>query len=624
MAEPLNPKTNANPLATLPSVLAICDLRRRLRRRLTDRHLAEADYVALLSIDPPAVLRALRLASAPIYGSTVQRWTVQRLVKALGPAISRRLTATPEKGMSGTATIRGLWMQTIATACAARTLAKQHDSLTPDEAYLFGLVHSLPQWLDQLSRLHDGYRTTLSQAVEFVSSWNLPAELTAAAQVGNDGDCSTEIQQLLIDAELVAVKAGFGCDQSGETTRTATPTNDTTPQQVEDNRAAVDGMLRFVGLDFSQPDLGFGDSWQDSMPDAASRARTAVDELTLTLLACSGSDTYRLIITVLTAAAVRYGGYDRALYTTWHRPSGRLVLRTKADSSSRRVKLDGIEPTEYESEQFLSALENEQPLCLKPTATNDGGLISALSVDEALIVPLNYTFESPSFLILDRSLSNQPIDLATDANPALAMSLTGTLLVENLLLRKRSDRAQTFASTDGLTRLLNRTMGLRGLDQEIARATRSKRPLAVLLCDLDYFKQLNDSFGHLQGDYALRVTADVLRQTLRRSDSISRFGGEEFLVVLPDTTPADATVLAVRLHTAIEDRGQHVGLPLTISIGLASSRFADTWETLLHRADKALYASKDRGRNRFAADTTDELDPPQPVAASPNSIPEKE
>ena len=158
------------------------------------------------------------------------------------------------------------------------------------------------------------------------------------------------------------------------------------------------------------------------------------------------------------------------------------------------------------------------------------------------------------------------------------------------------------AVIDPLTRLYNRRMGLAALEREVARTERTRRPLTVLMCDLDHFKHLNDTYGHLQGDVALRATADVLRQTLRRSDVICRFGGEEFLVVLAETAPDDATVLAARLFVAIEAAGQALGLPMTISIGLTSHRPGDRAEDLLHRADGALYASKDHGRNRFSAD----------------------
>jgi predicted signal transduction protein with EAL and GGDEF domain len=99
---------------------------------------------------------------------------------------------------------------------------------------------------------------------------------------------------------------------------------------------------------------------------------------------------------------------------------------------------------------------------------------------------------------------------------------------------------------------------------------------------------------------ALRATADVLRKTLRRSDTICRYGGEEFMVVLPETSAEESAVLAARLFTAVEARGHDEKLPITVSIGQASVRQDDSAESLLNRADQALYASKAGGRNRFS------------------------
>ena len=106
--------------------------------------------------------------------------------------------------------------------------------------------------------------------------------------------------------------------------------------------------------------------------------------------------------------------------------------------------------------------------------------------------------------------------------------------------------------------------------------------------------------NHVQGDQALRATADVLRKTLRRSDTICRYGGEEFMVVLPETSAEESAVLAARLFTAVEARGHEEKLPITVSIGQASVRQEDSAESLLNRADRALYASKAGGRNRFS------------------------
>jgi diguanylate cyclase (GGDEF)-like protein len=142
------------------------------------------------------------------------------------------------------------------------------------------------------------------------------------------------------------------------------------------------------------------------------------------------------------------------------------------------------------------------------------------------------------------------------------------------------------------------------------------------MCDLDHFKRLNDTLGHVRGDAALRSTADVLRHSVRKSDTVCRYGGEEFLVVLPDTTPDEATVLAARMFTAVQARGETLGLPITISIGLTCCRPGDTLETILMRADHALYASKGHGRNRFSADIeADEV--AETVTAGPTITPDE-
>ena len=160
-----------------------------------------------------------------------------------------------------------------------------------------------------------------------------------------------------------------------------------------------------------------------------------------------------------------------------------------------------------------------------------------------------------------------------------------------------------FALTDPLTRLANRGVGIVTLRQEIARSNRCGDPLTVLMMDLDKFKSLNDSFGHLVGDQALRTAAEMLRKNTRKMDTVSRYGGEEFMVILPNTHIEDASVTAMRIHAAVEEGGTELGLPMTVSIGIAGfKRGEDNVESLLSRADRALYASKERGRNRFSVD----------------------
>jgi diguanylate cyclase (GGDEF)-like protein len=128
----------------------------------------------------------------------------------------------------------------------------------------------------------------------------------------------------------------------------------------------------------------------------------------------------------------------------------------------------------------------------------------------------------------------------------------------------------------------------------------------VLLLDLDHFKRVNDTHGHRVGDSVLQVVADTLRASLRATDIAGRYGGEEFLVVLPQTDLAGAGVLAERVRVAIEETAIDVGgaepLSVTVSVGVAAlDEAARSAEQLVERADAALYGAKDAGRNRVCA-----------------------
>jgi len=154
------------------------------------------------------------------------------------------------------------------------------------------------------------------------------------------------------------------------------------------------------------------------------------------------------------------------------------------------------------------------------------------------------------------------------------------------------------ALTDGLTGLANR----RALDAEMVRAlavaARTARPLSVVMVDLDHFKSVNDRFGHRAGDAALVAFARRLRAGLRAQDLAFRYGGEEFLVLLPDTDVSGATVLAGRLRAQVALAARN-GMPtLSASLGVAVWRSGDTVDTLLGRADRALYRAKTSGRDR--------------------------
>lgn len=155
---------------------------------------------------------------------------------------------------------------------------------------------------------------------------------------------------------------------------------------------------------------------------------------------------------------------------------------------------------------------------------------------------------------------------------------------------------------DGLTKLFNRRFIEETLDKEFSRARRYGHTLSVIMTDIDFFKKVNDNHGHLAGDEVLRVVADRLKSCLRDSDILGRYGGEEFMIVLPETKSDGAIILAERLRRAVEAEPvalRETSLAITISLGISEIR-TDTknYEQLIGEADQGLYESKEAGRNR--------------------------
>lgn len=202
-------------------------------------------------------------------------------------------------------------------------------------------------------------------------------------------------------------------------------------------------------------------------------------------------------------------------------------------------------------------------------------------------------------------LSGTSLTLGLTFTIVLSGALFGTLGFV-LMTRERAERhIRQMAMFDELTGLASRRSVLEALAQQVALARRSGRPLTVLMLDIDHFKQVNDQFGHLAGDAALRHVASILRARFRRQDLLGRFGGEEFLAMLPATSAAEGgLVLAetVRAALAAAPAGAvgESGLALTVSVGVAevAPRAAASIEAVLRAADLAMYRAKLGGRNR--------------------------
>lgn len=175
--------------------------------------------------------------------------------------------------------------------------------------------------------------------------------------------------------------------------------------------------------------------------------------------------------------------------------------------------------------------------------------------------------------------------------------------IKEIELKAVIAQAEEVSHVDELTCLPNRRQVIKQLQNEVIRAERYKTPLSISMIDIDNFKKINDSYGHTVGDQVLFQLANILQDSIRDPDTVGRYGGEEFLVVLPNTRLGAAAEQAARLVKRVREAEVNIGeiIHLTISIGSAEYNHGqENWQKFLSRADLALYDAKNAGRDRWA------------------------
>ena len=194
---------------------------------------------------------------------------------------------------------------------------------------------------------------------------------------------------------------------------------------------------------------------------------------------------------------------------------------------------------------------------------------------------------------------------------AMILFFGGIYYFISQLLQKINETQQklvALASVDDLTQLYNRRYFFERFNQEVERAKRYQRPLSCIIMDIDFFKHVNDSYGHLAGDQVLIDIAQILRNNCRQSDLAGRYGGEELIILLPETEAGGAMIIADRIREMIEEHqtvdGKGAVIGVTVSMGVASLagaelRNIDKNERIVQYADDALLLAKKGGRNRI-------------------------
>jgi diguanylate cyclase (GGDEF)-like protein len=195
-----------------------------------------------------------------------------------------------------------------------------------------------------------------------------------------------------------------------------------------------------------------------------------------------------------------------------------------------------------------------------------------------------------------REVQDEVKGLDSGADDYVTKPFNSETLMARIHRGLRLSKEKSAATRDPLTGLGNRRAFDASLAHELARVQRSGSPLSLIMCDIDHFKKVNDSLGHETGDLVLKELAEIIKINCRELDVPARFGGEEFVILLPDTTLEGAALAAERLRAAVETHPFPGAGHLTVSLGVAQA--SGNSENLVKESDQAMYAAKQSGRNR--------------------------
>jgi diguanylate cyclase (GGDEF)-like protein len=240
-----------------------------------------------------------------------------------------------------------------------------------------------------------------------------------------------------------------------------------------------------------------------------------------------------------------------------------------------------------------------------PLIVGAGALLVAPRVALALAVLATAAYIGAGFVVDQTPDASALIQMGVNLTGVYLLAYVGSSVGREQ--RRARDAAIRLSTLDSLTGLYNRTYFFTALEREIARGDRSGRAFCLVMLDLDDLKAINDRFGHVAGDQVLRAVADIVRGGVRKIDVAARYGGDEFVALLPETDPTGGWVLAEKVRLTVAEQGMPgVDPGPTVSVGVVSypadGRSADA---LLVSADRAMYASKRGGKNRVARATSE-------------------
>jgi diguanylate cyclase (GGDEF)-like protein/putative nucleotidyltransferase with HDIG domain len=614
------------------------------------------DVIALVEADPAFTAKILKIINSPFYGLRFKISTLPHAVAMLGPAtvrnIARGMASFPDRRNARTVLDKErFWVHSLATAAASRAIAQEVGYDLPEEAFIAGLLHDIGKVIldtyvpTEFARCVEAIQDDVGLVVDLerrhlgmdharvgallAEQWSLPKNLKDAIRLHHEesGRLTNlppkhrELVEIVAAADRLCWAFGYGSIGDGILPRDTLdlPGGESIAlDQVERILDQIQAEFERVGQRLgvsAVPDPGFLAALRKVNAGAADRLTAAprrpsvfsrMSAITEVLRRTRNYDRVDKIIDTALSATRKGLGFDRVLLLEVDQEEDRLRGRRLYDETHIDVDVHRID--------LPLNLEGPVATCLDDGAAHrvdcrdaDPDLLSYLGVVEVAVVPVAVNDEPRWLICGDYFFNNREV---TDTDVAL-FSVLGSqlgLTLENLVLARQADKLQGLALKDDLTGISNRRNLVKLLQREIDRAKRYRSPLSVVMVDIDHFKMFNDTYGHQAGDIVLTEVAQLIMAASRDIDVIGRYGGEEFLAVLPETEVSQAIVYAERLRSTVEGFGKerqktYPRCQVTISIGVSALQpDRDDIERVIHRVDRALYAAKDRGRNRVCVD----------------------
>jgi diguanylate cyclase (GGDEF)-like protein/putative nucleotidyltransferase with HDIG domain len=602
---------------------------------------SEDDLLLIVGADPALTARALRIASAPVFGHGGGVSTLTQALSLVGPDPLRSLAMgiANRRGAGSGEEFAAWWAHALHAAAIARALAEKLGYDSPEEAYVAGLLHDVGKAYMAVgsgaefaalpcdapaSRERAAFGATHEEVGAAVAKrWNLAPSLHAALRYHHAPAAKTSklaprdrsLVGIVAAADALArlrrgsaaadssVRGGF---EPAEALGLRAASLRSTCNAAE---AALMDLAKRLGVAASRVSDLYTESASAARSHRVSAAIAASDVREPAGLPSlldvlhdlrSKSSFAQVIETALEALRSRLG-FDRATFLEKAR-NGRTYRAIRIADGARQRARAALRLAPGPDDAGIGRCLATRRAHVAADARRDATLLEHFGAAEIGLAPVTSRGQVVGLLAVDNFASRARIG---DRELALVEVLAGEagILLDNHTLQSQERLLKEFAEKDAITGISNRRYAIELGRKEVDRAKRYGTPLSLVMLDLDDFKELNDRYGHLAGDRVISEVARILAGNSRRTDVLGRYGGDEFMALLPEIGREQALAYAERMRSRVEEfarklESEYPKVSLSISVGVSTLQPGSKLEDLIQAADGALYAAKEAGKNR--------------------------